>query len=166
MPEIPAPADRATIEEVWRTRWGLPICTPTGNWMPEDVQGLVLIRAEFPIGLVTWRVTGDEAEVVTLNVLEGARSGHGTRLLQSAEQAVRRLGATRVFLYTSNDNLRAVGFYQKRGFRLVRVHPDAVEGFRKVKPSIPASGEDGIPLLDSWELSKCLAVAQASRGAV
>ena len=148
-------ADRATIEEVWRTRWGLPICTPTGNWMPADVSGLVLRRADGKVlGLVTFRLDGAAAEIVTLNVLEDARAGHGTRLLQSAEQAVRRLGATRVFLYTSNDNLRAVGFYQKRGFRLVRVHLDAVTASRRVKPSIPVLGEDGIPLNDSWELCK------------
>jgi GNAT superfamily N-acetyltransferase len=140
---------------VWRTRWGLPICTPTGNWTPADVQGLVLRRADGKVlGLVTFRLDGAAAEVVTLNVLEDARAGHGTRLLQSAEEAARRLGATRVFLYTSNDNLRAVGFYQKRGFRLVRVHLDAVTASRRVKPSIPVLGEDGIPLNDSWELCK------------
>jgi ribosomal protein S18 acetylase RimI-like enzyme len=148
-------AERATIEQIWRERWGLPICTPTGNWMPEDVQGLVLRRAdEKLLGLVTFRIDGPSAEIITLNVLEDSRSGHGTSLLKSAEAAARRLGATRAFLFTSNDNLRAVGFYQKRGFRLVRVHLDAVTASRRVKPSIPTVGEGGIPLLDSWELCK------------
>jgi len=157
--EILQSAERATIEEIWRARWGLPICTPTGNWMPDDVQGLVLLRVDRPLGLVTWRLQDTAAEIITLNVLEDARSGHGTRLLAAAEDTVRRQGARRLFLFTSNDNLRAVGFYQKRGLRLVRVHADAVAAFRRVKPSIPATGEDGIALLDSWELSKDLAPA-------
>jgi hypothetical protein len=55
-------------------------------------------------------------------------------------------------LITTNDNLHALGFYQKRGFRLVAVHSNALAASRKIKPSIPDFGMHGIPLRDEIEL--------------
>jgi hypothetical protein len=46
----------------------------------------------------------------------------------------------------------AVRFYQKRGFRLVAVHRRALEETRRLKPSLPETGIDGIPLRDEIEL--------------
>jgi len=48
--------------------------------------------------------------------------------------------------------LNALGFYQKRGFELVAVHRGAVNESRKIKPSIPLVGMNGIPLRDEIEL--------------
>ena len=48
--------------------------------------------------------------------------------------------------------MHALGFYQKRGFRLVAVHPGAVNESRKLKPEIPLIGNDGIPIRDEIEL--------------
>ena len=71
-------------------------------------------------------------------------------------QAAREAGCGRVWLITTNDNLRALRFYQRRGFRLVAVHPDALERSRELKPSIPEIGLDGIPLRDELELELTL----------
>lgn len=65
-------------------------------------------------------------------------------------------GCQRVFLITTNDNLNALGFYQKRGFELVAVHRGAVNESRKAKPSIPLIGYDGILLRDEIELEMLL----------
>jgi ribosomal protein S18 acetylase RimI-like enzyme len=40
-------------------------------------------------------------------------------------------------LITTNDNLRAIGFYQRLGYQLVNVYPNAVEKSRKIKSEIP-----------------------------
>jgi ribosomal protein S18 acetylase RimI-like enzyme len=89
--------------------------------------------------------------VVTIDAFpEGA--GAGTALLDAAARAARDAGCGRVWLITTNDNLRALRFYQRRGFRLVAVHPDALERSRELKPSIPETGLDGIPLRDELEL--------------
>jgi hypothetical protein len=53
---------------------------------------------------------------------------------------------------TTNDNFPALRFYQKRGFRIVAVHPGAVERSRVMKPSIPLWGIDSIPIRDEIEL--------------
>lgn len=68
-----------------------------------------------------------------------------------AQEATRR-GCTRLFLSTANDNLRALGFYQRRGFELVTVRRGAVTESRKRKPGIPLIGDNEIPIRDEIEL--------------
>jgi hypothetical protein len=53
---------------------------------------------------------------------------------------------------TTNDNLNALRFYQRRGFRLAQVRPGAVDKARFIKPSISRIGEYGIPIRDEIEL--------------
>ncbi|MGW8250920.1 MAG: GNAT family N-acetyltransferase, partial [Anaerolineales bacterium] len=55
-------------------------------------------------------------------------------------------------LITTNDNLPALRFYQKRGFHLVALYPNALAESRRLKPEIPFKGLDGIPLRDEIEL--------------
>ena len=57
-----------------------------------------------------------------------------------------------MWLITTNDNLHALGFYQKRGFALVAVQPDALAQSRLLKPQISTTGMGGIPLRDEIEL--------------
>jgi hypothetical protein len=52
---------------------------------------------------------------------------------------------------TTNDNLRALRFYQRR-LRPLAVHRDAIARSRALKPSIPEVGVDGIPLRHELEL--------------
>ena len=61
-----------------------------------------------------------------------------------------------IVLITTNDNLNALKFYQKRGFDLSRLYLNAVDEARKIKPDIPLSGNDGIPLHHEIELEKRL----------
>ncbi|WP_215909533.1 hypothetical protein [Streptacidiphilus fuscans] len=56
------------------------------------------------------------------------------------------------WLVTTNDNLDALRFYQRRGLRIVGVAPGAVDAARRFKPSIPVTGEYGIPLRDELTL--------------
>jgi RimJ/RimL family protein N-acetyltransferase len=65
-----------------------------------------------------------------------------------AEQAA----CQRIWLITTNDNMPALRFYQKRGFRLVAVHQNALDYSRTLKPEIPLIGLEGIPLRDEIEL--------------
>jgi hypothetical protein len=44
----------------------------------------------------------------------------------------------RLRLVTTNDNIRALRFYQRRGWRMAALHLDAVDAARKIKPEIPA----------------------------
>ena len=62
----------------------------------------------------------------------------------------------RLWLVTTNDNLAALKFWQKRGYRLVAVHRNAIAQARRIKPQIPITGQDGIPIRDEIELEKRL----------
>ena len=82
--------------------------------------------------------------------------GVGSALLEAMKKKAREFGCRRMWLITTNDNLPALGFYQKQGFHLVRVYPNAMERSRKLNPTIPLVGIDGIPLRDELELEVLL----------
>lgn len=102
------------------------------------------------VGLVTFEITGDQCEIVSLDAFEKWH-GIGTALLERAVEAARAAGCRRVWLLTTNDNVDAMRFYQRRGFTLSAVYLNAHEESRKVKPTIPKIGCYGIPLRDEVE---------------
>ena len=104
-----------------------------------------------PVGLCTYRIDKNECELVSINSYrEGV--GVGTGLIDRVIQNARKNSCSRVWLITSNDNLHALKFYQKYGFRLVTIYPGALDISRKLKPEIPLVGLYGIPLRDEIEL--------------
>jgi ribosomal protein S18 acetylase RimI-like enzyme len=76
------------------------------------------------------------------------RQAAGAALSLSKGQA--RCG--RLYLVTTNDNTRALRFYQKRGFTICAVRLNVMDESRKIKPQISLTGEDGIPIRDEIEL--------------
>jgi GNAT superfamily N-acetyltransferase len=149
-------ASEEAISRVWSVRWGAPVVTVSGSYRPCDVEGIALVgSSETPAGLVTWTVRGGEAEIVTVDTLEEGR-GEGPRLLCEAERRMREQGAIVARLVTSNDNVRAAGFYQSCGYRLTRLHLDALDAVRRVKAGVPETGLGGVPLRDLWEFEKRL----------
>lgn len=117
--------------------------------------GFVALWRHGPAGLVTYRIDGDECEITSLDsVVEGV--GIGTALVDAVKQAAADNGCKRLWLITTNDNLAAVQFYQKRGFDLVAIHKDALDETRRLKPSLPETGIDGVPLKDEIELELAL----------
>jgi GNAT superfamily N-acetyltransferase len=142
------------ITRLWEEHWGLPIVTPEREYMPPDVEGIICRALDGrTLGLVTWAVDGRRAEIVSLNALEPGR-GIGSRLMDAAEDKLRRRGVRTAHLITTNDNLGALSFYLRRGYRLVRLHLDAMDRVRQVKPQVPLTGNHGIPLRDMWELER------------
>ena len=113
--------------------------------------GLVAELEGRPVGLVTYMQEGDGVEIAYLEtVVQGA--GIGTKLLDAVERETR---TSRVWLVTTNDNLDALRFYQRRGFRISAVLPGAVdESRRSMKPMIPEVGRFGIPIRDEIILER------------
>jgi GNAT superfamily N-acetyltransferase len=108
------------------------------------------------LGMLTYVPEQDwrQCEILTLHADEQWR-GAGTALVEAVGQLARRHGCTRLWVITTNDNVDALRFYQRRGFCLVRVHRGAVDRSRaSLKPEIPAVGAYGIPLRDEIELEK------------
>jgi len=107
------------------------------------------------VGLVTINAVEKECEIMTLDSLE-PELGVGTALVQAVEAWAKESGIKRLWLVTTNDNLAALKFWQKRGYKLVMVHRGAIAEARRIKPQISITGLDGIPILDEIELEKTL----------
>lgn len=122
---------------------------------PANFPGFAIFDGQDLQGLVTYRISGRSCEVTSLDSFI-ENTGIGTALLAAVEDAARKAGCSRVFLVTTNDNLNALRFYQKRGYRLSALRPGAVIESRRLKPQIPELGENGIPLRDELELEKIL----------
>ncbi len=106
---------------------------------------------ETPTGLVTYRLEAGECEIVTIDsLIEGI--GIGTALIDAVKAAAVAATCERLWLITTNDNVKALRFYQRRGFALVAVYRNALEESRRLKPEIPLVGVHGIPLRDEIEL--------------
>ncbi len=121
----------------------------------DELPCFIADRMGVPVGHLTIAFSDGEAEVVTLAVCVDGQ-GIGTALLDAAVKEARSRGCRRIFLTTSNDNLRALAFYQKRGWRLVAVHRGMMDRYRKREPEIPVIGMNGIPLRDEIELELVL----------
>ena len=112
--------------------------------------GIVAERDGLPVGLLTYRRDGADCELAFVAALV-RHDGVGTALLEALVAEV--AGCERVWLVTTNDNLEALRFYQRRGFALSALRPGAVdESRRALKPQISEVGEFGIPLRDEVEL--------------
>lgn len=107
------------------------------------------------VGLITYRVSDDMMEILSLDSLN-EQHGVGTALLNMAVSYARNNGISKITLITTNDNLSALRFYQKRGFDMARLFCNAVDQSRKLKPEIPLIGIDGIPLKHEIELEMSL----------
>ena len=107
-------------------------------------------------GAATYRVDGDACELVSINAFD-ARGGVGTALVEFVAALAARHGCARLWCTTTNDNLDALRFYQRRGFRLVALRPGAVDRARRaVKPQIPVVGAYDIPLRDELDVERPL----------
>jgi GNAT superfamily N-acetyltransferase len=119
-----------------------------------DHPALVTERDGTLAGVLTYVLDGEDCEVLTLHAAERF-GGAGTALIEAVERLAADAGCARLWLITTNDNVDALRFYQRRGFRLFALHRGAVDDSRaRLKPEIPPIGEHGIDLRDELELEK------------
>jgi ribosomal protein S18 acetylase RimI-like enzyme len=144
--------NRDAVQTLLDERWGdCQIVTRGKLYDASILPGFVAIADDKLLGLITYRLDGDECEIISLDSLK-EKQGIGTALLNAVRDAAREASIKRVRLITTNDNLTAIRFYQKYGFRLIAVHVNAIAESRKLKPQIPETGIDGIPIHDEIEL--------------
>lgn len=148
-----SPEDREWVNEFIRERWGATeVIVHNEVFFPAELPGFTCGEEQRVLGLVTYRFTADECEVISLDSLHEAE-GIGSALMAAVVAAAQEKKCRRVWLITTNDNLPAMRFYQKRGFQMMRVMPDAVNESRKHKPEIPLRGYADIPIRDEIEFS-------------
>ncbi len=122
-------ADREWVRRTIEDRWGLPVVSVSGAYDPSTFPALVAEGPEGPVGLLTYRLDNAECEVVTLDAFV-PRRGVGTALLREAR---RLAGHRRLWLITTDENRRAIAFYEAVGLHVVRRHRDFVSTVAALK---------------------------------
>jgi ribosomal protein S18 acetylase RimI-like enzyme len=148
--------DAAWKRDALRRAWGETLIARKGELVDAlPLDGFVALDGGDRVGLLTYAVRGDEFEVVTIAVdFQGA--GAGRALMHAARDRALELGTRRMWLVTTNDNVRAFGFYQRWGMHLSALYADGVTRSRAVKPSIPLLDEQGLPIRDELEFELLL----------
>lgn len=148
--------DEEWVRAVTRREWGDEfIVVHSTLFYPHQLPGIKAVCEGEIVGLGTYKITNKSCEIITLNSFRPG-SGIGSALLQAIEKRAKEETCFSCTLVTTNDNLYALGFYQKRGYVLAELRAAAVETSRKTKPSIPLIGEHGIPIRDEIVLKKTI----------
>ena len=144
--------DRDWVRKHLREHWAGPLIVTRGRLHQADqLPGLIALIDGVRHGLLTYRIDGDQCEIISLDALIHGH-GIGTALLDAVRRAAAAASCRRLWLITTNDNTPAMCFYQRQGFVMVAVHRSAVEKVsRQLKPQIPALGLDEIPIRDEVE---------------
>ena len=134
--------ERGWLRDSLARRWGLPVVSISGIHDAAALPALVAEEDGHVLGVAIYRVGDGECEVVTLDSFDEGR-GVGTALLDALRVVAQRHGA-RLWLITTNENMGALRFYQRRGLDMVAIHRDFVDVVRGVKPDVEVAGHDGI----------------------
>ena len=153
-----ADSDRQWLAALWQAEWGGDVMVTRGAVRRLGTATSLIARSGGGnVGAVTYAVDRGTARCELLSLSASVRGqGVGSALLAAAEDRARGEGCRRIWLVTSNDNLDALRFYQRRDYRLVAVHVGAIDAARRLKSSIPLVGSYGIPLHDEIELERSL----------
>jgi GNAT superfamily N-acetyltransferase len=144
--------DRAAVEEFLAGRDCRRVARLGELVFPLDYPALVAEDGGRIVGVLTYIPAADGCEILTLHAAT-QWSGTGTALVDALVALAREKGCCRLWVVTTNDNVGAMRFYQRRGFRLEAVHAGAVdEARRTLKPDIPERGYHGITIRDEIEL--------------
>lgn len=147
----PIDLERETVASWLEARWGPVVVSPSGVHLLAGLDALVAVDGARVVGAATYRLDERGCEVVTLDSAEEGR-GIGSALLAELKALGERHGG-RTWLVTTNENLRALAFYQRRGMDLVALHRDFSSVVRHHKPGLGPVVVDGIEFRHALELS-------------
>ena len=146
------PMERERLVELLNLRWPDQKMFICGRFVaPEEVEGIGVYTGERLHGMATWVIHGRIMYVVAVNAFTELR-GAGIGLVDAMIKLGRANNMALLRATISNDNVIALRFYQKRGFRITGLNRGMFDAMRHVKPSIPLTGIDGIPIRDELEL--------------
>lgn len=144
--------DRCELEELLIHRWVEGSLVILGKAVrPSDVEALAAYREDRLAGIATWYIRDGFLHLLTLNNIT-AHHGIGVALFEGMVSMARERGFRILRTMIGNDNVDALRFYQRRGFRLIALYAGSVDRSRLIKPSIPRLGAHGIPFRDELEL--------------
>lgn len=142
------------IERFMVENWGSTMMVSRGHLHElNKLPGFIAVEDGEIKGIVTYTVTCKGCEIVSLDSF-AEKKGIGSQLVECVLNEAKKQSLEKVWLITTNDNINAIRFYQKRGFMMTNLYIGAVEEARKLKPEIPQFGYDGIPILHEIQFEK------------
>jgi ribosomal protein S18 acetylase RimI-like enzyme len=122
--------DYARIEEISQYFWGeTDVDCLDRQYHVLACPAYLACDGDNVVGLVSYveEVCWQALVLVIFNVLpEYQGCGGGRALLDAVREEALRRGLARMIVCTSNDNLPALGFYQRYGFRFAGIVPDRI----------------------------------------
>jgi GNAT superfamily N-acetyltransferase len=144
--------DRDWVAALLKEWWAGPKVIMQGKaYYADKLPGLIIIINNKPAGLITYNTDGDRCEIITMNGLV-ENKGIGSALVNAVKNIAIQKKCKKIWLTTTNDNTHALRFWQKQGFHITIVRTDIMKEYRKLKPEIPLTGNDGIEIRDEIEL--------------
>ena len=117
----------------------------------KNIDGFYIEDKNNIIAVITYRIVGFSLEIISLDSVY-ENKGIGSLLINKIKAFANECNLKNIIVITTNNNLRALGFYQKRGFILNKVFFDSIKQARKLKPEIPIKNKNGILIRDEIEL--------------
>lgn len=149
-------ANRERVTRFLEEEWGSQFMAVRGCLYDlNTVDGILAAEDGNLLGLITYLFHDGYCEIMSLNSLR-ENCGIGSQLISRTAGIARKAGCGRLVVVTTNDNIEAICFYQKRGFDLAELRRNALELSRKLKPQIPLTGNHGIPLKHELEFELVL----------
>ena len=149
-----APGEREDLGRIVSERWGSPlIVSREAAYDIRKIDCLLAVDTATDrwLGVAGYRFSHGDCELVLLEAFD-RYCGVGTALLGAVSRIAVQMNSRRLWLVTTNANVDAIRFYQRRGMRLARVWVDAITRARRtLKPEIPMVGDYGIPITDELE---------------
>lgn len=143
--------EKENLREVITKNWGSDIIVSRGRVYDVFQLPFLVAKSDKNIqGFAVYSIENNECEIVLLESLV-QNKGIGSKLLEHLTNLANEKGCRRVFLITTNDNIEAIKFYQKNGFKISNIYKGAVNEARKTKPQIPLIGYHDIPVEDEIE---------------
>lgn len=139
---------KGIIEKEWG---GNPLLVRGLSYYPDQLPGLIAFDGDTRIGFLSYEMRDDVCEIIAFEVFSKF-SGIGTKMLNVLIDICRQKNCRQIYLMTTNDNMDALRFYQRRGFCITAIHVDSMRKSRAIKSTIPMTGDFGIPLRDEIDL--------------
>lgn len=149
--------DKKMITDFFICNWGTPqMVISSGIYQCDELDGFAIVdHKEKIMGLITYVISDNECEIISLDSKD-ENKGIGTALLNQVEAVSKKSGCCKIKLVTTNDNLHAFLFYQKKGYQIAKIFPNSVEKARIIKPEIPKKADNGIPIRDEILFEKSI----------
>jgi ribosomal protein S18 acetylase RimI-like enzyme len=146
--------DRERTQSLFRRHFGHAPVVAFGAVVPLDQAPTLVAEIENEVGgALAWRTFNGAFHIIAVaSDPMWQRAGLGSHLVAEAELLARRKEQPRVIATITNDNIPALYFYQRRGYRVSAILSDSVAPHARND----APGFAGIPIVDEIHLTKTL----------